>query len=143
MSDTIAKLEGVKAIAGYFKAVDVPGIELVPGVTAQFISGKNMMFSLVTIEPGAVVPLHSHPHEQAGTVLEGDMLFFMNSTNPEDGRRMGPGDYYVATGGTPHSATTAGNERVIALDIFSPPREDYLALFREKYGREAPGLFQE
>lgn len=143
MSETIAKLEGVKAIAGYFKAVDVPGIELVPGVTAQFISGEKMMFSIVTIEPGAVVPLHSHSNEQIGTVLEGEMLFFMNTTNPEDGRRCGPGDYYTAIGGTPHSATTAGNERVIALDIFSPPREDYLAKFREIYGKNAPGLFQE
>ncbi len=140
MSETIDKAAGLKAIATYVQLANVPPVEIVPGINLQMISGQNCMFSIVTIEPGAVVPLHSHPHEQCGTVLEGDMMFYMHSMNPEDGRVMKPGDFYVAPGGTKHSATTAGNARVVALDIFSPPREDYLALFREKYGREVPGL---
>jgi quercetin dioxygenase-like cupin family protein len=140
MSETIAKLEGVKAIAGYFKLADVPAIELAPGVSAKFISGDKTMFSIVTIQPGAVVPLHSHPHEQAGTVLEGEMLFYLNS---EDGCTCKPGDFYVAPGGTPHGATNVTDKPVIALDIFSPPREDYLAKFREQHGYDAPGLGRE
>jgi len=140
MSETITKLAGVQAIAGYFKLADVPSLELVPGVNFQFISGANCMFSIVTIEPGALVPLHGHPHEQCGTVLEGEMVFYMNSLNPEDGKRCGPGDFYVAPGGTLHAAAAAGDKRVVALDIFSPPREDYLEMFRQKFGYEAPGL---
>ncbi len=141
MSELMDKMAGVKAMAGFFKEMDVPGIELVPGVSAKFICGEKMMFSIVTIEPGAIVPLHSHPHEQCGTVLEGDMMFFLGSM--ENGQLMKAGDFYIATGGTPHSATTAGNERVVALDIFSPPREDYLELFRQQHGHEAPGLSRE
>ena len=29
------------------------------------------MLNLIRFEPGATVPLHSHPHEQLGLVLEG------------------------------------------------------------------------
>ncbi len=140
MNETLKGMEGVKAIAGYFKLAEVPGVEVIPGVTLQLISGEKTMFSIVTIEPGVLVPLHSHHHEQCGTVLEGEMIFYMNSTNEEDGRRCGPGDFYVAPGGTLHAARSAGDQKLVALDIFSPPRENYLDLFRKKYGREAPGL---
>ena len=141
MSETLSKLEGLKAVADFFKIADVPGIEIAPGIMLQMIGGEKVMFSIVTFEPGATVPLHNHPHEQSGTVLEGEMIFYLGSL--ENGRKVGPGDFYVAPGGTPHGATTAGNERVVALDVFSPPREDYLELFRQKYGREIPGLSRE
>ena len=39
---------------------------LAKGVTAKVATGEKMMLSLVTLAPGAVVPTHSHPHEQMG-----------------------------------------------------------------------------
>ncbi|MEI6045948.1 MAG: cupin domain-containing protein [Chloroflexota bacterium] len=140
MSDALSKLANLKAVAGFFKVADIPGIEVAPGVTLQLISGEKAMFSVVSFAPGSIVPLHSHPHEQCGTVLEGEMIFYMHSMNPEDGQRCGPGDFYVAPGGTLHAATPASDQPVLALDVFSPPREDYLEMFRQKYGREARGF---
>ena len=94
--------------------------DLVPGVTLQTIWGERVMLSRVEIAPGAEVPLHDHPHEQAGTLLEG----VLEMTIGDETRELRPGDSYVIPGGVEHSATALGS-RVIVLDIFSPPREEY------------------
>jgi quercetin dioxygenase-like cupin family protein len=69
------------------------------------------------------VPIHQHPHEQAGYVLEG----LLNLQVGDAVWPLTPGDAYVLPGGTPHGATT-GPEGCVVLDVFAPPREDYLAL---------------
>ena len=40
-------------------------------------------------------------------------------------RRIKPGDLYLIPGDTLHAARGVG-QRAVTLDIFSPPREDYL-----------------
>ena len=52
---------------------DIVPRTLCPGVTAKIASGEKLMFSLVTLEPGAIVPEHSHPHEQMGMLVSGTM----------------------------------------------------------------------
>ena len=94
--------------------------DLVPGVTLRTVWGERIMLSRVEIEPGAEVPLHDHPHEQAGTMLEG----VMEMTIGGETRELRPGDSYVIPGGVQHGARAIGG-RVIVLDIFSPPREEY------------------
>ena len=94
--------------------------ELAPNVDLRTFWGEKMLLSHVTLGPGSVVPLHSHPHEQAGVVLEGEMTL----TIGDESRTVGPGAMYIAPGGVEHSVV-AGAEGCIALDIFSPVREEY------------------
>lgn len=94
--------------------------DLVDGVTLQTVWGERIMLSRVVIAPGAEVPLHDHPHEQAGTLLEG----LMEMTIGDETRELTPGDSYVIPGGVMHSARAIGGG-VVVLDIFSPPREEY------------------
>ena len=94
--------------------------DLVPGTTASLAWGENIMLSLVEIGPGSVVPMHSHPHEQAGIVVEGELDFIIGGEK----RRVKPGDMYIIPGGVQHSAIGL-DKKAVALDIFSPPREDY------------------
>lgn len=94
--------------------------ELVPGTTASLAWGEKIMLSLVEIGPGSVVPMHSHPHEQAGIVVEGEFDFIIGGER----RRVKLGDMYIIPGGVPHSAIGL-DRKAVALDIFSPPREDY------------------
>jgi quercetin dioxygenase-like cupin family protein len=92
----------------------------VPGVEMRPISGEKVMMNFLRIAPGAVVPDHSHPHEQAGTVFEGALILTLGGET----RTLYKGDAYVIPGGVPHSATTdAGG--CFVLDIFAPPRDDY------------------
>ena len=95
--------------------------ELAPGVFLRTLWGEKIMMSLVEIDANAVVPLHEHPHEQAGMVLEGEFDFTIGGVTT----RLRKGDTYIIPGGVPHSVR-ANEAPSAALDIFSPPREDYM-----------------
>lgn len=95
--------------------------ELAPGVSLRTLWGEKIMMSLVEIDANAQVPMHAHPHEQAGMVLEGEFDFTIGGATT----RLKKGDTYIIPGGVPHSVQ-ASTEPSAALDIFSPPREDYM-----------------
>jgi len=94
--------------------------ELGPGVRIRTPHGERVMLSQVELDAGAEVPPHSHPHEQAGIVLDGRLELTIDG----DRRVLGPGDAYVIPGGVTHAARPVGGP-CRALDIFSPIREDY------------------
>jgi len=93
---------------------------LAKGVTAKIAAGEKMMLSLVTLAPGAVVPTHSHPHEQMGFMVSGMMEFTIDGET----RVFSGNEMYFVPGGVPHSAK-GGTGGAVALDAFSPPREEY------------------
>jgi quercetin dioxygenase-like cupin family protein len=93
---------------------------LAPGVTAKIVSGEKLMLFLVTLAPDAVVPTHSHPHEQMGLMVSGTMEFTIEGET----RLFSGNEMYFIPGGVPHSVK-AGPGGALALDAFSPPREEY------------------
>ncbi|GAC1658654.1 MAG: hypothetical protein NVS9B1_19010 [Candidatus Dormibacteraceae bacterium] len=99
-----------------------------PGIFAHVIIGENVSFGLIDMPPGQPVQEHSHPNEQIGFILKGSFTFTIGG----DTRDLKPGDTYVIPGGVPHSGA-AGPEGAVAIDIFSPPREDW-----ERVERSAP-----
>ncbi|GAB4372652.1 MAG: cupin domain-containing protein [Deltaproteobacteria bacterium] len=104
----------------FWKPEAIPPRELVPGVSARIASGEKVMFSVVTLEPNAVVPEHSHPHEQMGMMVSGTMEL----TIAGETRTLSGNEIYLVPGGVPHRAV-AGPGGATALDAFSPPREEY------------------
>src|SRR5438445_8421786 len=105
----------------FFHFDDVKAFELVEGVTGRPLFGAGAMINLIELEPGAVVPLHSHPHEQLGIVLRGMQALVIDGEPHE----LGPMEGYVLPGGVEHSAY-CGPDGALVLDIFQPVREDYL-----------------
>jgi quercetin dioxygenase-like cupin family protein len=93
---------------------------LAMGVTARPLFGEAAMLNLITFEPGAVVPLHSHPHEQLGIVIRGEQVLVIDAVE----HRLGPLDGYTIPGGIEHSAH-CGPDGALVLDVFCPVREDY------------------
>ena len=91
-----------------------------PGVNIFTTTGENMMLSFVEFEPHAVVQPHSHPHEQMGLLLEGELTF----TIGDEVQVVRPGQMWRIPGGVVHKAV-AGDQPVKALDVFYPIREDY------------------
>lgn len=94
--------------------------ELAPGVALRTMWGDRIMMSVVEIAPRAVVPPHQHPHEQAGLVLHGEFEFTIGGVT----KRVKQGDAYIIPGGVEHSLV-GSDGWALALDIFSPPREEY------------------
>ncbi len=92
-----------------------------PGVDIFTMAGQQVMLSYVEFEPGAVVPEHSHPHEQIGMLLEGQLIFTIGGTT----ETLEPGDMWRIPGGVSHRAE-AGDAKVRTIDIFHPVRDDYV-----------------
>ena len=78
------------------------------------------MLVVVDLDAEAVIPAHSHPHEQGGIVLEGELDFDIAG----DKRKLKPGDLYIIPGGVEHSVHV-GAQPAKVLDIFHPVREEY------------------
>jgi quercetin dioxygenase-like cupin family protein len=78
------------------------------------------MLNLVELAPDALVPLHSHPHEQLGVVLRGGPGL-MVAGHEHLLREM---DAYTLPGELEHQAQ-AGPEGALVLDVFQHVREDY------------------
>jgi quercetin dioxygenase-like cupin family protein len=93
--------------------------EVAPGFNARFIHSKNMTFSYWTINSGARLPEHSHPHEQVVNMLEGRFEMTVGSETTE----LTPGMVVVIPGDIPHSGYALSDCRI--LDVFHPVREEY------------------
>ncbi len=102
------------------RAPDVEPVEMVPGVWRRTLSwGERLMVIQTTLEEGAVVPAHRHPHEQITYVVEGELSMEV------EGRTyvLKAGDSLLFPSDVEHGATAL--KRTIVVDTFSPPRADY------------------
>ena len=113
--------------AQFLRLDAVRAFELAEGVSGQPLFGEGAMLNLIRFEPGATVPLHSHPHEQLGIVLEGMQALVVEG----EAHELGPLEAYVIPGGVEHSAYCGPNGALV-LDVFTPVREDY----RERWDSE-------
>ena len=98
---------------------DVEFVEAVESVhLSQMAAGEQMSVQHFRIEPGADVPEHTHPHEQAGYITQGTVTFYIDGVE----RTVDEGDSYVIPGDEPHAAVNESDGIVEGVDIFSPPR---------------------
>jgi quercetin dioxygenase-like cupin family protein len=108
-------------MSGYFiNPEDLPTKEIGPGAEIRVAYGEQIMLSFVRIAAGAVVPRHSHPHEQGGICLEGTLEFTIGGET----QLVRKGQAWMIPGGVPH-AVKAVDGGAWALDIFYPHRDDY------------------
>jgi len=94
--------------------------ELAPGARTRTFWGDKMTLSIVEIDPNSEVPRHTHPHEQGGMMIEGELE--MNIAG--ESRLLKPGDVYIIPGNVEHWARTR-NTPARVMDIFSPVREEF------------------
>ncbi|MBI4499268.1 MAG: cupin domain-containing protein [Chloroflexi bacterium] len=96
-------------------------VEMAPGVVRRTLnSGDRTTLAEITLEQGAVVPLHTHEHEQIGYLAKGRMLFEVG----EETRELQAGDSWLVPSNVPHRVTAL--EASVAVDVFSPVRTEYL-----------------
>ena len=96
-----------------------PKKELLPGLRVQSFWGEQMLAITVELDADTIVPEHSHPHEQVGTVIAGELSLTLDGET----RRLQPGDVYIIPGDVPHSAEAHADTRL--FELFSPVREEY------------------
>jgi quercetin dioxygenase-like cupin family protein len=106
---------------------DNPWIELCPGIRRRTqTSGETMYQMVAELEANCRMPEHSHPSEQIVHILSGRMRLIADGV----GHDLTTGDSYYLAAHVPHSVETFEKTRV--LDTFSPPRDEYLAIDRQK-----------
>jgi quercetin dioxygenase-like cupin family protein len=83
--------------------------------------GGGMMAVQFTFQAGVNSAAHSHPHEQIGYVVSGEIGFHMEGMEPV---RLGPGGSYYVPSNVRHHIVT--HTAAVLLDCFAPIREDFL-----------------
>ena len=96
--------------------------EILPGVKRRILAhGHGVMLVLYEIAPNTTFPLHTHPHVQAGTFLEGGGRFRVGDAT----YRMQKGSAYSIPGGVAHELVTDSERPSRILDVFVPERDDF------------------
>lgn len=100
----------------------IPVETLNPLMTRQMIWGVRAMLARIVLRKDAVVPEHSHENEQISYIVEGALRFTLG-----DGRviTVSAGEVLVIPSNLRHSAVAL--EDTLDLDIFTPPRADWIA----------------
>jgi len=95
--------------------------KVLPGIRMKTLSyGERTLMTEFLLEQGSTLPLHAHPHEQTGYLVRGHLRLTIGS-EPNDVR---PGDSWCIPPDAEHGAQIL--EDSVAVEVFSPVREDYL-----------------
>lgn len=92
------------------------------GMERKIFHGERVMLVRNTIHPHAVLPAHSHPHEQMIYIESGGCDLTVGGQT----RHMTAGGLAWVSGGMEHAVVNTEDVPLVALDIFSPIREDFL-----------------
>jgi quercetin dioxygenase-like cupin family protein len=89
------------------------------------VYGEKTLTAKFMLKKDSTIPLHAHPHEQAGYLLKGHLRFSVG-TEKWDAQ---PGDAWCFPGGVEHGVEIM--EDSVVIEVFSPVREDYLPKEKE------------
>ena len=104
----------------HFDWNSIPLEQINPLLQRQFVVGEKIMMSRLLLKKGCVVPMHSHYHEQVSYIMEGVIKFHIDGKDIV----LTAGEVLCIPPNMPHQAEAL--EDTIDLDIFTPPREDWI-----------------
>lgn len=102
---------------------ELPRERLNERLSRRLVTGERAMLAHVYLDEGCVVPMHAHENEQFTYILEGALRFYIG----EEERRevvVRAGEVLHIPSNVPHEAVAV--EDTLDLDIFCPPRRDWL-----------------
>jgi quercetin dioxygenase-like cupin family protein len=109
--------------AKHYRWNELPAEPMKGTITRRLITSERMMIAHVYLKAGDDVPQHSHENEQITYILEGALHFWLG----EQGEReltVRAGEVLVIPSWLPHRALAV--EDTLDVDVFNPPREDWL-----------------
>ncbi|MDY6988117.1 MAG: cupin domain-containing protein [Thermodesulfobacteriota bacterium] len=99
--------------SGYHPALE--GIE-----QKTLVYGAKTLMTEFLLKKGSILPKHAHPHEQTGYLVKGRIRLSVG----DEAYEVQPGDSWSIPGGVEHGAHII--EDSVAIEVFSPVREEYL-----------------
>ena len=107
-----------------YKWDEMPKEKVSPLLERRLITGDRMMLAHVYLAKGCVVPKHTHENEQITYILEGALKFWIGDDGAEE-IVVSAGEVLHIPSNVPHKAEALSD--TLDVDIFSPPRADWLA----------------
>ena len=109
-----------KAVCKYIPWNTVEHEKLNDLIDREMVVGERLMLARVFLKKGAHVPPHHHHNEQVTYIMEGALKFAI------DGKEIvvRAGEVLCIPSNMPHEAWAL--EDTLDLDVFNPPREDWL-----------------
>ena len=101
----------------------MPKEELNAQIGRRMITGDRMMIAQIFLKKGCVVPRHAHENEQITYVVEGALRFHLGATGAQE-VIVRTGEVLTIPPNLPHTAEAL--EDTLDVDIFDPPRQDWL-----------------
>jgi len=103
-------------------AVQEPSVTTPDGAQRRILSyGGSLMLVQFTFAAGVTSAWHSHPHEQVGYVVSGEIDLVMEG---KETMRLKAGSSYYVEPNAKHNIVTHAPS--VLLDCFTPLREDFL-----------------
>jgi len=102
----------------------MPQEELSPQIGRKMIVGERMMLAQIFLKKGTVVPRHAHENEQITYILEGALRFHLGAAGEQE-VIVRAGEVLTIPSNLPHTAEAL--EDTLDVDIFDPPRQDWLS----------------
>jgi quercetin dioxygenase-like cupin family protein len=110
--------------AHHYRWEDLPAEPLKGTISRRLITGERMMIAHVYLQKGDDVPRHAHENEQLTYVLKGALQFWLGAHDERE-LIVRAGEVLVLPSHLPHRALAL--EDTLDVDVFCPPREDWLA----------------
>ena len=107
----------------FYRWDDMPKEHVTDVISRRLVTADRMMLAHVYLDKGAKVPQHSHDNEQLTYILEGALHFWIGADRSEE-VIVRAGEVLVIPSNVPHEAVAL--EDTLDVDVFSPPREDWL-----------------
>jgi quercetin dioxygenase-like cupin family protein len=101
--------------------------EIWEGVVVRAVHGDSTTMALIELAPNSHVPEHHHVNEQVGVLVRGSFRLRVADETLE----VRPGGTWLIPADVPHEVHT-GPDGALALEVWSPPREDWQELEREE-----------
>ncbi|MBA3722580.1 MAG: cupin domain-containing protein [Parachlamydiaceae bacterium] len=104
----------------FFEFDKLPFEKVTDKVYRHYVWGEKIMLVYFKLEKGAIVPEHHHPNEQVTYILKGSV----EVTTQGKKYVVKQGEVLILPANVPHRFEAL--EDCIDLDVFSPPRQDWL-----------------
>lgn len=116
-------MEQQQSTTRFFRWDDMPKERVTDMLDRRLITGERVMLAHVYLKKGCIVAQHQHDNEQLTYILEGALRFWIGEDRSEE--------VIVRAGEVLHIPSNVWHEAealedTLDVDIFSPPRADWL-----------------
>jgi quercetin dioxygenase-like cupin family protein len=108
---------------------DIAQEQINPSIARQFVTGERVTVARFELKRDGIVPRHAHENEQVSYIVSGALKFVFDDREVV----VRGGELIQIPPNVPHAAEVV--EDCVAIDVFSPVRQDWIDKTDTYFGR--------